>query len=139
MRFSGRGAASGTPDGLGALYSLPARRLAPSCARVRVAANSNSTAAGSRSSATTRMNHLRTVSLSAPMGVARYRTGPRSASTVRSSSSTAAFSTFRSARAFASTVSLSARLLRLACRRSSSAARSSEIGDVLKMARTERR
>src|SRR5258707_14254728 len=43
-------------------------------------------------------------------------------------------------RLFASTVSLSARLLRLACRRSSSAARSLEIGDVLKvMARTERR
>jgi hypothetical protein len=35
-----------------------------------------------------------------------------------------AFSIFRSARAFASTVILSARLVRLACRRSSSAARS---------------
>src|SRR5258708_11343542 len=41
---------------------------------------------------------------------ARYRTGPRSASTVRRSRSTAAFSIFRSARVFASTVSLSARL-----------------------------
>src|SRR5258708_31214892 len=71
------------------------------------------------------MNHLRTVSLPAPMSVARYRTGSRSASP-----STAAFSIFRSARTFASTVSLSARLLRLACRRSSSAARSLEIGDV---------
>ena len=41
---------------------------------------------------------------------------------------------------FSSTVSLSARLLRLACRRSSSALRSLEIGDVLKViARTERR
>src|SRR5258708_5713683 len=52
----------------------------------------------------------------------------------------AAFSIFKSARAFASTVRLSARLLSFACRRSSSAARSLEIGDVLKvMARTERR
>jgi hypothetical protein len=46
----------------------------------------------------------------------------------------------RLARAFASTASLSARLLRSACRRSSFAARSLEIGDVLKvMVRTERR
>jgi hypothetical protein len=44
------------------------------------------------------------------------------------------------ARTFASTAGLSARLLRLACGRSSFAARSLEIGDVLKvMARTERR
>jgi hypothetical protein len=42
---------------------------------------------------------------------------------VRRSASTAAFSILRSARAFASTVSLSARLLRLACRRSSLAPR----------------
>jgi len=41
---------------------------------------------------------------------------------------TAAFSIFRSARDFASTVSLSARLLRLVCRRSSSAARSFDRG-----------
>ena len=41
----------GAPRRLGALYGLPARRLAPWCLRpVRVAANSNSTAAGSRSS-----------------------------------------------------------------------------------------
>jgi hypothetical protein len=47
---------------------------------------------------------------------------------------------FKSARTFVSTVNLSARLLRLACRRSSFAARSLEIGDVLKvMARIERR
>src|SRR5258708_39242737 len=59
---------------------------------------------------------------------ARYRTGPRSASTARRSPSTAAFSTLRSARAFASTVSLSARLVRLVCRRSSSAARSFDRG-----------
>jgi hypothetical protein len=79
---------------------------------------------------------------------------------MRRSPSTAAFSIFRSARAFASTASLSARLLRLACCRSSSAAwsfdrasrphdnfttvpgvcvirnrraRSGEIGDVLKV------
>jgi len=46
----------------------------------------------------------------------------------------------RRQRVFASTVSLSVRLLRFASRRSSSAARSLEIGDVLKvMARTERR
>ena len=37
-------------------------------------------------------------------------------------------------RVFASTVSLSARLLRFASRRSSSATRSLEIGDVLKVA-----
>jgi hypothetical protein len=45
---------------------------------------------------------------------ARYFTGPRSASTVRRSPSIAAFSIFRSVRAFASTASLSARPLRLA-------------------------
>ena len=49
------------------------------------------------------------------------------------SPSTAAFSIFRSANVFDSTASLSERLLRLACRRSSFAARSLEIGDVLKV------
>jgi hypothetical protein len=39
-------------------------------------------------------------SLSAPISVARYRTGPRSASTFRRSPSTAAFSTCRVANAF---------------------------------------
>jgi hypothetical protein len=52
---------------------------------------------------------------------------------VRRLPSTAAFSIFRSARALASKVSLSARLARLACRRSSSAAPGLEIGDVLKV------
>jgi hypothetical protein len=59
--------------------------------------------------------------------VARYFTGPRSASTVRRSPSTAALTTFRSASAFASTVSLSARLKRFACR--SFVVRSAELGD----------
>jgi hypothetical protein len=93
----------------------------------RVAASSKSTAAGSSSSATTRINHRKTTSSAWPRRVARYRTGPRSASTVRRSPSTAAFSIFRSARAFASTRSLSARLLRFACRRSSS--RGAKLGD----------
>jgi hypothetical protein len=79
------------------------RRGAANYRRADAAANKSSTAAGSRSSATTRMNHRRTVSLSAPMSVARYRTGPRSASTVRRSLSTGALSIFRLARAFAST------------------------------------
>jgi hypothetical protein len=83
----------------------------------RVAAKSSKTAAGSRSSATTRMNHRSTVSLSAPSSVARYLTGPKSASTFRRSLSTVAFSTLRPAGAFVSTVSLPARLLRVACRR----------------------
>jgi hypothetical protein len=39
--------------------------------RVRVATKINSTAAGSSNSATTRMNHRRTVSLSAPSSIAR--------------------------------------------------------------------
>jgi hypothetical protein len=88
--------------------------------RFRVAAKSNSTAAGSRSIAITRMNQRKTSWSPAPISVARYRTGPRSASTFRRSPSTAAFSIFRSARAFASTASLSARPVRLTCRRSSS-------------------
>jgi len=50
--------------------------------------------------------------------------GPRSASTTRRSPSAAVSSIFRSTRVFASTASLSARLLRLASLRSSSAARS---------------
>ena len=50
--------------------------------------------------------------------------------------STAAFSIFRSPRAFASTVSLSARLLRLAWSRSSSASPSLETGDALKVMAT---
>jgi hypothetical protein len=57
-----------------------------------------------------------------------------SACTTFLSPSNLAFSTFKSARAFSSTVSLSAMLLRLACRRSSSAARSLEIGGVPKVA-----
>jgi hypothetical protein len=71
MRFSGRTAGS----------RRALARSTPSCApfcaydRVRVAASSNSTAAGSSNNATTRMTHRRTVSLSAPMSVARYRTG----------------------------------------------------------------
>ncbi len=108
--------------------------------RFRVAASKSSTAAGSKSKLTTNMKYRSTASSLAPSSVARYRTGPRSASTVRRSPSTAAFSTFGSAKAFASTVSLSARLLRLVRRRSSSAARSLEIGDALKvMDRTEQR
>jgi hypothetical protein len=91
--------------------------------RARVAANSESTAAGSSSSATTRMNHRSTTSSAWPSRVARYRTGPRSASMARRSPSTAAFSIFRSARAFASTVNLSARPLHLVCRLSWSPAR----------------
>jgi hypothetical protein len=58
-----------------------ALRLGVAYVRVRVAAKSNSTAAGSSSSATTRMNHRSTSSSAWPSRVARYRTGPRSAST----------------------------------------------------------
>ena len=47
--------------------------------RVRVAAKSKSTAAGSRRSVTTRMKYLSKSSSPAPSSVARYRTGPRSA------------------------------------------------------------
>jgi hypothetical protein len=67
MRFP-----AGRLCGLGALYGLPNAVLRLGAHdRVRVAAKSNSTAAGSSNNATTRMNHLRTVSLSAPSSVAR--------------------------------------------------------------------
>jgi hypothetical protein len=57
------------------LYGLPARLLALWRSRtVRVAAKSNSTAAGSSGNATTSTNHRRAVSLLAPRSVVRWRT-----------------------------------------------------------------
>ena len=92
-------------------HRVPLSDRCPDCIHsFRVAAISKTTAAGSSSNATTRMNHRSTTSSAWPSRVARYRTGPRSASTVRRSPSTAAFLIFRSARAFASTVSSSSRL-----------------------------
>ena len=70
----------------------------------RGAANSNRTAAGSNSRATTRINQRSTSWSLAPSRVARYRTGPKSASTFARSPSAVAFSTLREASALASLV-----------------------------------
>jgi hypothetical protein len=72
--------------------------------RTLVAANSKTTAAGSSKHEITRMNQRRTSWSPAPSSVARYRTGPRSASTFRRSPSTDAFSTWMVASALLSRI-----------------------------------